>query len=180
MPARSRAAHMSTGYKQAVETRKERMDREVIELLNEIRIVLPGIQVLFGFLLLLPFQQSFGEMSELDRSLYFVALVASATGGVLLIAPSTYHRIQFRNRDKERLLRTSNVLILVGTAALGLAIATAMFLIADIIYGELVGVVVGAIAAVVVAGMWYGLPLSRKVQDGDAGEGTPPTSSSHQ
>lgn len=171
---------MSTGYNRPVETGKERMNREVIELLNEIRIVLPGVQVLFGFLLLLPFQQSFGEMSELDRSLYFVALVASAIGGVLLIAPSTYHRIQFRNRDKERLLRTSNVLILVGTAALGLAIATTMFLIADMIYGELVGVVVGAIAAVVVAGMWYGLPLSRKVQDDDAGEGAPPTSASHQ
>lgn len=143
----------------------ERLDREVIELLNELRVALPGIQVLFAFLLLLPFQARFVEMTELDRTLYFVALVATAAAGVLMIAPSTYHRIRFRDRDKERLLQTSNVLVLVGTALLGLAIATVMFLIADLLYGEVVGAVAGVVSAAVVTLLWYALPLSRKARD---------------
>lgn len=163
-----------------METGKERVDREVIELLNELRVALPGVQVLFAFLLLLPFQQAFVQLTALDRTLYFIALVATATAGVLLIAPSTYHRIRFRDGDKEQLLRTSNVLVLLGTALLGLAIATVLFLIADILYGEVVGGVVGGVAAVVVAGMWYGLPLSRKVRDGKTQEEPPPASASDQ
>lgn len=152
-----------------METQNERLDREVIELLNELRVVLPGVQVLFGFLLLLPFQPAFADMTELDRTLYFIALLAMAMAAVLLIAPSTYHRIRFRERDKERLVRISNVLILAGTALLGVAMAAVMFLIGDLLYGEVVGAVVGGGTAVVVSGMWYALPVTRKVHDeGDA------------
>lgn len=147
------------------ETEKERVDRELIDLLNELRVVLPGVQVLFAFLLLLPFQQAFAAVTSLERGLYFVAFVATAAASVLLIAPSTYHRIRFRDGDKERMLRTSNVLLLAGTALLGLAIATVTFLITDVLFGDAVGAIAAAVAAAVVVWFWFGLPLSRKAQD---------------
>ena len=158
------------------ETPKERVDRELIELLNELRIVLPGVQVLFAFLLLLPFQQAFAEVTSLERGLYFVAFVATAAASVLLIAPSTYHRIRFRDGDKERMLRTSNVLLLAGTALLGLAIATVTYLVTDVVFGDVFGAVAAVIAAVIVVSFWYGLPLSRKVEDDVSAErGSEPT-----
>lgn len=155
------------------ETEKERVDRELIEMLNELRVALPGVQVLFAFLLLLPFQQAFAQVTPLDRGLYFVAFCATATASVLLIAPSTYHRIRFRDGDKEQMLRTSNVLFLAGTALLGLAIATVVFLIADVLFGEALGAVSAAVAAGVVVWFWFALPLSRKVKDaGSTGRGS--------
>lgn len=152
------------------ETEKERVDRELIELLNELRVALPGNQVLFAFLLLLPFQQAFAQVSPLERGLYYVAFAATAAASVLLIAPSAYHRIRFRDGDKERMLRTSNVLLLAGTAMLGLAMATVTFLITDVLFGEAAGAFAAAVAAGVVAWFWFGLPLSRKVQDAESGD----------
>lgn len=158
------------------ETDKERVDRELIELLNELRVVLPGVQVLFAFLLLLPFQQTFAAGTPLERGLYFVAFAATAAASILLIAPSTYHRIRFRDGDKERLLRTSNILLLVGTALLGLAITTVTFLITEVLFGNTVGAIAAAVAGAVVVGFWYGLPLSRKAQDaGSPDQFSPPT-----
>ncbi len=154
-----------------METEKERIDRELIELLNELRVVLPGVQVLFAFLLLLPFQQAFSQVTSLERIFYYAAFAATAAASVLLIAPSTYHRIRFRDGDKERMLRTSSDLLLVGTALLGLAIATVTFLITDVLFGEAIGAVSATVAAAIVAWFWFGLPLSRKATDhsGDGG-----------
>ena len=149
------------------ESDEERLDRELLELLNELRVALPGVQVLFAFLLLLPFQQAFAQISPLERSLYYVAFAATTAASVLLIAPSTYHRIRFRDRDKERMLRTANVELLAGTALLGLAIATVTFLITDILFGEAAGTGAFAAAAAVVSWFWFGLPISRKIRDGD-------------
>lgn len=158
------------------ETEKERVDRELIELLNELRVALPGIQVLFAFLLLLPFQQAFAQVTPLERALYYVAFAATAAASIFLIAPSTYHRIRFRDGDKERMLRTSNVLLLAGTALLGLAIATVSFLITDVLFGEAAGAVAAVIAAGIVAWFWFGLPLNRKVQDAESADPASPPS----
>lgn len=147
------------------ETEKERVDRELIELLNELRVVLPGVQVLFAFLLVLPFQQGFTGLTPLERGLYFFAFIVTAFASILLIAPSTYHRIRFREGDKERMLRTSNVLLLAGTALLGLAISAVIFLITELLFGDAVGAIAAAVAAAVVVWFWFGLPLSRKAQD---------------
>ena len=98
------------------ETEKERLDRELIELLNEIRVALPGIQVLFAFLLLLPFQQTFREnQGDVERAAYFVALLAALAATVFLIAPTTFHRIRFRERDKLALITISNRLVLAAS-----------------------------------------------------------------
>jgi hypothetical protein len=149
------------------ETEKERIDRELIELLNELRVVLPGVQVLFGFLLVVPFQQGFAEVTELERGIYYVAFIAAALSSVLLIAPSTYHRIRFREGDKENLIRISGRLLLAGTAALAVSLSATVFLITDVLFGSGPGVAAAIVAAVVVLGFWFGIPLTRKVDDAD-------------
>jgi hypothetical protein len=140
----------------------ERIDRELIELLNELRVALPGVQVLFAFLLVLPFQQGFRDISETDRLVYFIALLASAAAGALLIAPSVYHRLNFRRRNKERMLNDSNVLLIAGTALTGLGIACSIFVIADVLYGGVVAIVATIITFTVYAGLWGVLPLLRR------------------
>src|SRR5437762_4910954 len=96
------------------ETPKERHDRELIELLNELRVALPGVQVLFAFLLAVPFANSFPKLSAVDRDVFFAAFVAAALSTVLLIAPSSYHRLRWRQHDKERMLVISNALTISG------------------------------------------------------------------
>ena len=153
------------------ESEKERVDRELIELLNELRVALPGVQVLFAFLLVLPFQQGFAEVEDTARHVYFAALVASAIASALLIAPSVYHRLNFRRRSKEQMLRDSNQLAIVGTAFVALGIASAIFLVTDVVYGPGPAVIATVLTLVVYAGLWWGLPLYRRRQpDEDPGE----------
>ena len=140
----------------------ERIDRELIELLNELRVALPGVQVLFAFLLVLPFQQGFRDISETDRLVYFIALLASAGAGAFLIAPSVYHRLNFRRRNKERMLNDSNILLIAGTALTGLGIACSIFVIADVLYGGVVAVAATIVTFTVYAGLWGALPLIRR------------------
>ncbi|HET6771316.1 MAG TPA: DUF6328 family protein [Actinomycetota bacterium] len=97
------------------EDRKQRVDRELIELLNELRVALPGVQVLFAFLLTVPFAQRFSQVSGLQRAVYFVALLATAVASVLFITPTAYHRLRWREPDKEQMLFTANRLTIAGT-----------------------------------------------------------------
>lgn len=147
------------------ETHEERINRELIELLNELRVVLPGVQVLFAFLLTVPFTNRFGEVTDLQQTVYMAALLCAAAGSALLIAPSSYHRLRFRQRDKEQMLRTSNRLVLGGMGFLALGIAASVFLIADVLYGGATVAAVTAAAALTLAWFWYGLPLTRRAQD---------------
>ncbi len=152
---------------------KDRVDRELIELLNELRVALPGVQVLFAFLLVLPFQQRFAEITDIARSVYFAGLVASAIATAFLIAPSTYHRLNFRRgvREKERMLFTSSRFVLIGTAFVAIGIACSLFVIADVLFGELAAFVVAAVAAATFAGLWFVFPLLRRANsDPDEGQ----------
>src|SRR6188768_1495561 len=121
----------------AEEDRKERVDRELIELLNELRVALPGVQVLFAFLLILPFQQGFSKLSPLAQDVYFAALAASAIAIAFLIAPATYHRLNLRRgvAEKEEMLFTSSKFALVGTGFLAIGIGCSIFVIADTLFG---------------------------------------------
>ena len=146
------------------ETHKERVDRELIELLNELRVALPGVQVLFAFLLTVPFSSGYARLTEGQRGWYFATFLATAAASALLMAPTSYHRITFRegSAQKERMLKTANSFAIVGTFLLSLAIGGAVFVVADLLYGV---VIAGAVAGVVVAGMawlWFGLPLWRR------------------
>ena len=146
----------------ADENKKQRVDRELIELLNELRVALPGVQVLFAFLLTVPFAQRFAGVSSLQRAVFFVALLATAMASVLFITPTAYHRLRWREPDKERMLFTANRLTIAGTVFLAVAVAAAVFLVTDVIYGTWLAALVSGGVAALLAWFWYGLPLSRR------------------
>ncbi len=154
----------------ADETKDEKLDRELIELLNELRVVLPGVQVLFAFLLAVPFTQRFERVTELQRDVFTVSLACTALGTAFLIAPSSFHRLRFRKHDKEQLLVTGNRLAIAGTAFLALAMTSGLFVVLDMIYHHLVAVALTAAVAVVFGWLWYGLPLARRVSAKDGRE----------
>jgi Family of unknown function (DUF6328) len=146
------------------ESKDEQLDRELIELLNELRVALPGVQMLFGFLLALPFSVGFEHTSTGDRRAYFASFLAAAAASILLIAPSAYHRLLWRQRDRENLLRMANRMAIAGIACLAVAVSTAVYVVTSALYSSAIaGATAGAVAAATVA-CWYGLPLARRVQ----------------
>ena len=147
------------------ETRKERIDRELIELLNELRVALPGVQFLFAFLLVVPFQQKFGQTTAFQHAVYFVALAAAALATALLIAPAAQHRILFRQHDKEKLLQRSNRSALAGLAALGLAICSAVLLVVDVLFSLALAWVTAGALAVLLAWWWLAVPLWQRAHN---------------
>ena len=144
---------------------EEKRDRQMIELLNELRVALPGVQVLFAFLLAVPFANGWTRVTDLQRDVFFLAFICTAAASILLIAPSAYHRLRWREGDKEQMLRTSNRLAIAGTTFLALGMTAAVFLIADILFKGLWAAVTSALIAGGFAWFWYGLPLSRKPGD---------------
>ena len=144
------------------ESRDERLDRELIELLNELRVVLPGVQVLFAFLLAVPFSQRFEQLTAVQEDVFFAAFLCTAVATALLIAPSVYHRLRWRRRDKDQILRTSNRLAIAGTAFLAAAIVAVVYLVTDLIYGAVTSLVVTLAAAAMFGWLWYGIPLVRR------------------
>jgi Family of unknown function (DUF6328) len=146
------------------ENTKERVDRELIELLNELRVALPGVQILFAFMLVVPFNTGFANLSTAERWVYYAAFISAALGTVLMIAPSSYHRLRFREGDKEQMLFTSNKLMLVGMGFVALAMALAVGLISGVVFGDGVALVAGFGIGAWVVWFWYGLPLSRRLE----------------
>jgi len=141
------------------ESRKERVDRELRELLEEIRTILPGVQILFGFLVILPFQFS-DELTDLERILYVAALLSVAGAFTLLVAPSVHHRIRFRTLDKEAHLYRANRLVISASALVAFATAATVYLVLSTITGEpLAGILAGGLAAWFVW-FWYGLAFA--------------------
>src|SRR5215203_6745212 len=145
----------------ADEDRKERVDRELIELLNELRVALPGVQVLFAFLLVLPFQQAFADSSPEDQAVYTLALLFTALAAALLIAPSRYHRLNFRRGKKQRMLFDSNKLMVAGVIATAAAIACSVYLVIDVIHGGTAAAIATVATLVVYGALWLGLPFVR-------------------
>lgn len=148
------------------EPRSERLNRELIELLNELRVALPGVQVLFAFLLTVPFSNRFQMITSPQRALYFATLVGTTIATVLFMAPTSYHRIRFRQGDKERMLRDSNVFAIIGIGSMAVSITLAITLIADLLFGVGAAVAVGAAALLLMGTLWFAYPLSRRVRDG--------------
>jgi amino acid transporter len=146
------------------EGNKERVDRELIELLNELRVALPGVQILFAFMLIVPFSQGFSSLTTFERWVYFAAFMSAALGAALLIAPSSYHRLRFRQGDKERMLYTSNRLLLAGMGFVAASMALAVGLISEYVFGTTVALIAGVVIAAWLGWFWYGLPLSRRMK----------------
>jgi O-antigen/teichoic acid export membrane protein len=144
------------------EDEKQRIDRELMELLQELRVAVVGIQVLFAFLLTVPFTLRFETVTTFQRDTYFVTLLLAALSSVFLIAPSAQHRVLFRQKDKAQLLMRSNVLSLIGLVFLALAITGVVLLITDLLFSSAAVVVVSAGIAVLFVLFWFAQPLTRR------------------
>ena len=142
------------------ESEKERRDRELIELLNELRVALPGIQVLFAFLLTIPFTNAFQQTASAQRGAYFTAFLGATAASLLLIAPTVFHRLRFREGSKEHLLHASNRSTIVGMALLALSITATVFLITDVVYGAPESVVLALATGLAFVGYWFLFPRS--------------------
>jgi hypothetical protein len=145
---------------------RERQDRELIEVLNELRIVLPGALMLFAFLMSMPFSARFAEVSGLEMVAYFSAFLCSGTAAVFLMTPTAYHRLRWRKDDKEALLRATNRLCLGGIVFLALAIVSAVGLVVDVAISDLAGVLASIATAGLIVALWFGLPLDRTRRKG--------------
>jgi hypothetical protein len=119
--------------------------------------------VLFGFLLVVPFNQGFGRMTSFEQKLYFGALLCTAFASILLIAPTVHHRIEFHHHDKEHVVRVANRLTVAGLAVLAVAMCASLLLISHLMFGAVAGIVTTGVAALAVAVIWYGLPLGRRM-----------------
>jgi hypothetical protein len=146
------------------ETEAERDDRNLIELLPELRVGGLGVQVLFGFLLALPFTSRFAGLSHPQRGLYVVSLLLAATSTALLLAPVAYHRLVFRQHRKEQLVKDANTMAILGLAAVGLAISAAVLLVLSYVVKGLPAVIISAAVACLFAGLWFALPAARRAR----------------
>jgi Flp pilus assembly protein TadB len=140
------------------ETRQERINRELMELLNELRVALPGVQFLFAFLLIVPFQQTVDRITDFQRDVHYVSLLSAAVATALLIAPAAQHRVLFRQHDKENLLRRSSRSALAGLVALALAISSAILLVVDVLFSRTQAWVTAGVVAALLLWWWVLVP----------------------
>jgi hypothetical protein len=147
------------------EDEQSRLDRELIELLNELRVALPGVQILFAFLLTVPFNNRFARVTDLQKDVYFVALLLTLASSALLIAPTAYHRLRWRQRDKETMLRISNRLTIAGIGCLALAMTASVFFVTDFLFESHAAAAVALGAAALFGTFWFALPLGREARE---------------
>jgi hypothetical protein len=144
------------------ETPKERSDRQLLELLNEARVVLPGAQVLLAFLLTVPFATRFGRVTQGEKVALFVALLCTVAGTLLLMAPSVHHRLRWQHGQKEQVVRRASVLFLIGTALIAVGVVAAVFLVTSFLFETALAVAVTCLFAAVVAATWYAMPFTHR------------------
>ena len=144
------------------ETEKERLDRNLMELLGELRIALPGVQVLFAFLLAVPFQVGFERVTSFQRDVYFFTLCCALVASACLIAPTPFHRLTFRLHQKRALVLIANRLAIAGLAALALAMTGVMLLISDVLFGTAATVIATVLSGTLLAMLWGVLPLRQR------------------
>ena len=143
---------------------QERLNRQMTELLNELRVAMPGVQVLFAFLLAVPFQQRFQEVNGFQRYVYFVTLLAAMVATAFFIAPSAYHRIAFQTHDKPRIIKVGTVQFVCGLAALAVAMNGAVLLVTDFMFKATTVIVTVAAIASLFAWLWFGIGLWRRMR----------------
>lgn len=144
------------------ESQKMRVDRELIEFLNELRVVLPGVQVLFAFLLTLPFTSFYEDFDNGVKAAYVVAFYSIALAAVLMMTVSSFHRLRFRQGDKEQILRASNRLILAGIACLAVGMVAVVWMVSEVMFTQKIANIIGVVAASLVMSLWFLLPLRKR------------------
>jgi uncharacterized protein involved in cysteine biosynthesis len=154
--------HPQTGRE---ETELERVDRNLQEMLGELRVALPGVQVLFAFLLVVPFNQRFAQVTSFQRTIYLITLLFTTASTLCLIAPTVHHRIEFRQQNKETIVRTGNRIVIAGLLLLAIAMTGAVLFVTDVIYGRTTTIFATAGTAIAFALVWYAIPLRRRAAD---------------
>lgn len=144
------------------ETRPERLDRNTVELLNELRIAGTGIQVMFAFLLVVPFNAGWTKVDGFERTVYFATLLVVALAAFLLLAPPIHHRLLFRHGEKPFLIRIGNYMAISGMTCLGLGFVGILVLVSDVVVGGAAPAIIGVLAAGTIAALWFLLPLIRR------------------
>jgi Family of unknown function (DUF6328) len=146
------------------ETEDERLDRNLQEMLGELRVALPGVQVLFAFLLVVPFNQRFADVTQFQKTVFFATLLCTAASTVCLIAPTAHHRLEFRRQDKHRIVNTGNRIVVLGLLLLAVAMTGAVLFVTDFLYGSTTTIAVAAGVGLAFALLWYAIPLRRLAQ----------------
>ncbi|MQA74043.1 MAG: hypothetical protein GEU88_06845 [Solirubrobacterales bacterium] len=149
------------------ESEEQRLDRNLMELLQELRVAIPGIQVLFAFLLVVPFQQGWTGVTDFEKVVYYVTLLLTAASSVFLIAPTARHRMRFRELDKAWIVATSNRLAIAGLAFLGGAICGVLMLITHVVYDSTLTSIVVVVVAIAIGWFWFVAPVVRDLQGGE-------------
>jgi hypothetical protein len=147
------------------EDERERRNRQLDQLLQETRVVMPGVQVLFAFLLAVVFQQGFDKTTTFQRDVFLATMLCSAGAALCFIAPAAWHRILFEQKDKRHIIKVANVFVICGVAFLAAAMSLALMLVCDYVFDNTTATVVSSIAAVAFAWFWFLAPLLRRAKD---------------
>ena len=152
--------HPETGRR---ESEQERVDRNLQEMLGELRVALPGVQVLFAFLLVVPFNQRFGQVTDFQKTIYLITLLVTTASTICLIAPTVHHRLEFRRQDKKKIVETGNRIVIVGLGLLAIAMSGAVLFVTDVVYSSTTTVTAAVGVALAFALLWYAIPLRRQI-----------------
>jgi hypothetical protein len=147
------------------ETEAERLDRNLEELLQELRIAIPGVQFLFAFLLVVPFQQGWVKVTDFEKDVYYVALLATTLAGICLMGAPARHRLRFREMDKEWVVNSSHKFTIAGLVLLGIAITAVILLVSHVVFSPATAIVATAVIALAILWVWFGAPLKRELLD---------------
>ncbi len=158
-------AQASVEKQESEEELKERLEREHGELLEELRSLIPGAEVLFGFLLAIRFTAEFGNLTDTQRYVYYVTLLSTASALVFFLAPAAYHRIRFRAGDKEYMVTKGNREAIAGSVAISIAFTGVIYLVTDLVFGTSQAIIVAAGSFALIAWLWWGVALYRTWQD---------------
>jgi Family of unknown function (DUF6328) len=148
---------------------ERKRDRQMIELLNELRVALPGVQILFAFLLTVPFTQRFPQLTTFQRDVFYVTLCAATISAACLIAPSAAHRLRFHQSEREWLIESANAMMIAGLVFLAVAIGSAFLMITDVLFDGARVWIYSVVVWVVLVGLWFARPLARHARGASSG-----------
>ena len=151
------------------ESERERLDRNLEQLMTELRVAMPGVQILFAFLLSVPFTQRFADVTDFQRDVYLVSIVSAGVATGFLIAPTAYHRMTFRRGEKRHLVFTANIWVIIGLLALAVAMVAAVLLVCDFLFDSTLATIVAVGLGGLYIGLWFIFPLMRRLPLGDRG-----------
>jgi hypothetical protein len=140
---------------------EEKRDRQMMELLNELRVALPGVQFLLAFLLTVPFAQGFERITQTQKTVFYAALLATVASTVFLIAPSATHRLRFHQRDRAFIVESANQYLIAGLSCLAVALVLALVMVTDFLFDGAVVWIAPAVVAALIVALWFMRPLLR-------------------